>query len=149
MYLNFFTFWKNLLAESQLRFYPAFCWRDITIRFVFFLSTSASLLSQWTCSVDSMFQVSLQFSVAWVVLKNPSNFKILCHFCNKLFFFFYGEELFAPRPTSRPEEHPFSAVGYCLFNVFAAILHIWRPSTPPYFYLYLYICQRVQWMLTN
>jgi hypothetical protein len=40
---------------------------------------------------------------------------------------FYGEELLAPRPTHKLEDHPLSAVRDCLFNVFAATLHIWRP----------------------
>jgi hypothetical protein len=42
--------------------------------------------------------------------------------------FFYGEELLAPRPTL--EDHPLLAVRDCLFNIFAATLHIWRPSPP-------------------
>jgi hypothetical protein len=39
---------------------------------------------------------------------------------------FYGEELLAPRPTPKLEDHPLSAVRDCLLNVFAATLHIWR-----------------------
>jgi hypothetical protein len=38
---------------------------------------------------------------------------------------FYGEELLAPRPTPKLEDHPLSAVRDCLFNIFAATLHIW------------------------
>jgi len=37
---------------------------------------------------------------------------------------FYGEELLAPRPTPKLEDHPSSAVCDCLFNTFAATLHI-------------------------
>ena len=37
---------------------------------------------------------------------------------------FYGEELLAPRPTPKLEDHPSSAVRDCLFNIFAATLHI-------------------------
>ena len=44
---------------------------------------------------------------------------------------FYGEELLAPRPTPKLEDHPLSAVRDCLFNVFAATLHIWRPFLHP------------------
>ena len=36
---------------------------------------------------------------------------------------FYGEELLAPRPTPKLEDHPLSAVCDCLFNTFAATLH--------------------------
>jgi hypothetical protein len=44
---------------------------------------------------------------------------------------FYGEELLAPRPTPKLEGHPLSAVRDCLFNVFAATLHIHRPFLHP------------------
>jgi len=37
---------------------------------------------------------------------------------------FYGKELLAPRPTPKLEDHPLSAVRDCLFNIFAATLHI-------------------------
>jgi len=37
---------------------------------------------------------------------------------------FYDEELFALRPTPKLEDHLLSAVRDCLFNVFAATLHI-------------------------
>jgi len=37
---------------------------------------------------------------------------------------FYGEELSAHRPTTKLEDHPLSAVRECLFNIFAANLHI-------------------------
>jgi hypothetical protein len=43
---------------------------------------------------------------------------------------FYGEELLAPRPTPKLEDQPYPAVRECLFNTFAANLHIWRPSPP-------------------
>jgi hypothetical protein len=44
---------------------------------------------------------------------------------------FYGEELLALRPTPKLEGHPLSAVRDCLFNVFAATFHIWRPFLHP------------------
>jgi len=37
---------------------------------------------------------------------------------------FYGEELLAPRPASKLEEHTLSAVSDCLFNIFTATLHV-------------------------
>jgi hypothetical protein len=43
-------------------------------------------------------------------------------FRNKIYF--YGEELLAPRPTPKLEDHPLSAVRDCLFNIFAVTLHI-------------------------
>jgi hypothetical protein len=44
---------------------------------------------------------------------------------------FYGEELLVPRPTPKLEDHSLSAVRDCLFNVFAATLHIRRPFLNP------------------
>ena len=37
---------------------------------------------------------------------------------------FYDEELSTPRPTPKLEDHSLSAVRDCLFNIFAATLHI-------------------------
>ena len=39
-------------------------------------------------------------------------------------YVFYGEELLAPRPTPKLGDHPLSSVRDCLFNIFAATLHI-------------------------
>jgi hypothetical protein len=50
------------------------------------------------------------------------------NFRNKLIF--YSEELLTPRPTPKLEDHPLSAVRDCLLNIFAATIHIWRPSRP-------------------
>ena len=36
----------------------------------------------------------------------------------------YGEELLAPYTTPKLDVHPLSAVRDCLFNIFAATLHI-------------------------
>jgi hypothetical protein len=43
---------------------------------------------------------------------------------------FYGEMLLHPRSTLKFENHRFSGVHDCLFNIFVAALHIWRPSPP-------------------
>jgi hypothetical protein len=45
-------------------------------------------------------------------------------FRNKLTF--CGEELLAPHPTPRLEEHPLLAVRNCLFNIFAAAVQNWE-----------------------
>ena len=44
---------------------------------------------------------------------------------------FYGEELLAPRPNPKLEDHLFSTVRDCLFNIFAATFHICRPFLHP------------------
>jgi hypothetical protein len=41
-----------------------------------------------------------------------------------LTFVFDGAALSAPRPTPKLEDHPLSVVRDCLFNIFAATLHI-------------------------
>jgi hypothetical protein len=45
-------------------------------------------------------------------------------------FLFYGKEFLVPRPAPKQEDHPLSSVRDCLFDIFAATLHIWRPSPP-------------------
>jgi hypothetical protein len=52
----------------------------------------------------------------------------LCRFVTSLFF--CGEGLLAPPQTPKLEDHPLSLVRGCLFNIFAANLHYWRPSLP-------------------
>jgi hypothetical protein len=37
---------------------------------------------------------------------------------------FYGEEMLAPRPNPKLEDHPFPAVGDCLFIIFTDTLCI-------------------------
>jgi hypothetical protein len=46
--------------------------------------------------------------------------------CNRFVtgYVLYGEQLLAPRPTPKLEDHPLSAVRDCLFDVFAAALLI-------------------------
>jgi hypothetical protein len=44
---------------------------------------------------------------------------------------FYGEELLVPCPIPKLEGHHLLAVCDCLFNVFAATLHIQRPFLHP------------------
>jgi len=39
---------------------------------------------------------------------------------------FYGKEVLALCPIPTLEDHLLLAVHYCLFNIFAATLHIWR-----------------------
>jgi hypothetical protein len=46
--------------------------------------------------------------------------RLLVIFVTSLFF--YGEELLAPRTSTKLEDHPMSAVRDCLFNIFAATL---------------------------
>ena len=45
--------------------------------------------------------------------------------------FFDGEALLAPRQTPKQEDHPSSAVRDCLFNIFAATLHVGTDQEQP------------------
>jgi hypothetical protein len=58
--------------------------------------------------------------------KIHSNLRLHVKFYNKAVF--YSEELLAPCPTSKLEDFLLSAVCSCLFNIFAATLHILRLS---------------------
>jgi hypothetical protein len=80
-------------------------WHDIPIEFQSHLWIIISRLSKESVQVEGPF---------W-------------HFLTKLF---YGEELLAPHPTPTLEYHSLSAVHECLFNIFAATLHIRKPSSP-------------------
>ena len=53
-----------------------------------------------------------------------------CETCRNILSF-HCEELLAPRPTPKLEEHPLSAIHDYLLNIFAATLHTWRPFLHP------------------
>jgi hypothetical protein len=77
----------------------------------------------------SKFQIASPFSWLRSIIQRISPCpRFLVNFRNKLIF--YGEDLLAPRPTLKLEDHPLSAVRDCLFNIFTATLHIWRPFPP-------------------
>jgi hypothetical protein len=44
---------------------------------------------------------------------------------------FYSEELLAHYPIPKLKDEPLSTLSDCLFNIFTATLHTWRPSPPP------------------
>ena len=46
------------------------------------------------------------------------------HWLFRKMIHFYSKELLAPRPTPTLQDHPLSAVRECLFNIYAATLHI-------------------------
>jgi len=58
----------------------------------------------------------------------------------------YGEELLAPHPIPKLEDHALSAVRDCLFNIFAATLHIGGRSSIRNIPCCGYHCQ-VSWYL--
>jgi hypothetical protein len=56
------------------------------------------------------------------------NLRAFVKFCNKLCF--CGQDFMVPRQNPKLEDQPLSVVRDCLFNIFVAPLHIWRPSPP-------------------
>jgi hypothetical protein len=56
-------------------------------------------------------------------------FGSLCRCCNMLIFTLRG--CLSPRPIPNLDDHPLSALRNCLFSIFVATHHIWRPF-PPY-----------------
>jgi hypothetical protein len=46
------------------------------------------------------------------------------------FFFLLPWRVLTPRSTSKLEDHSLSAILDCLFSLFGATLHIWRPLPP-------------------
>jgi hypothetical protein len=57
-----------------------------------------------------------------------SNSKALCDVSEQPCF--YSVRLLASLQTPKLKDHSWPAVHDCLFNIFAANLHIWRPSPP-------------------
>jgi hypothetical protein len=54
----------------------------------------------------------------------------LCEIFRNIISFSCGE-LLSRHPPSKLEDHLLSTVRYCLFNIFAAVFHIWRPFLQP------------------
>jgi hypothetical protein len=63
-----------------------------------------------------------EFSIAVHLRSGP---RLFSDFHKKNFF--YGEGLLAPLPTPKLEDHPLQFVRGCLFNIFAATFHCWKP----------------------
>jgi hypothetical protein len=109
----------------------------LCVHFIHFLKMAHPLCTH-NYLIDSMEQEKLV--VHQLVKKFPALFETVstrtrkiqttpcATFRNKLFF--YGEELLALHQTPKLQDHHLSAVRDCLFNIFAATLHIWMPYLP-------------------
>jgi hypothetical protein len=80
----------------------------------------------WSSGQRSWLQIQRSGSFIQRIRPGPRLYFILR---NK--FIFYSEGLLAPCPTRKLEDHPLSFVRGCLFNIFAASLHSWRPFLHP------------------
>jgi len=79
-------------------------------------------------SAYQMFQISCPFSLPKSFQRNWARSRSYIKFRNKLYFFFYDEEMSASRPIFMVEDLPLSVDRDCLLKILAATLHIWRPS---------------------
>ena len=81
----------------------------------------------WTCPIQTSNIPSAKSHVLFPLLRSyqsisPGLRLTVQMFCNNIQF--YSEQLLAPRPNPRLEDHPLLSVRDCLFNIFAATLHI-------------------------
>jgi hypothetical protein len=61
----------------------------------------------------------------WSFLPSPKSYGVF-----RNVFASYGQDILAHRSTPKLEDHPLLPVNDCFFNIFVAILHIWRLSAP-------------------
>jgi hypothetical protein len=115
------TSWSWALLEKApmvqlLTNYPAFY---ETRRFITVFTRALHWSLLWASSIQSIPHrpVSLKSVFRSFVQRIRPGPSLFVTFGNKLIF--YGEDLLAPRPTSKLEDHPLSAT-----------LHNWRPSPP-------------------
>jgi hypothetical protein len=88
--------------------------------------------SEWTCPIHTSDVPSSESQVhflalRWFIQEISPCLRLLMNFCNKFIFLWWVVILV---PNSKLEDHPLSDVRNCLFSIFAATLHIWRPSPP-------------------
>ena len=82
---------------------------------------------KWACPIQTTNIPRTKSHVPFSFLRvhqsiNPGPRLTLWLFSNTICF--YGDGLLAPRPPPKLEDHPLSPVRDCLFNIFAATLHI-------------------------
>jgi len=85
------------------------------------------LCCKWACPIQTNNIPRTKSHVPFSFLRlhrsiNPGPRLTRWLFSNRICF--YVEGLLAPRPPPKLEDHPLSAVHDCLFNIFAATLHI-------------------------
>jgi hypothetical protein len=101
---NLLTPWGRVLLEKLTGF-------QLVKKFLAFYGTWMFITA---------FKSAHHLSVSWSDSISPGPRLTVWMFRNKINFY---DEL-APRPTSKLEDHPLSALCDCLFNIFAAALHV-------------------------
>ena len=127
------TPWSRVLLEKLIGFqsvkkFLAFQW---TRKFITAFTSARQLSLSWASSIQSVpphptswrSKSLIPFSfLSWYQSISPGQRLSVWTFRNRIRF--YGEELLAPPPTPKLENHPLTAVRDCLFIIFAATLHI-------------------------
>jgi len=111
------SIWLSALPYSHKK-YIIICWLSTTLNSSDLLPTETRNIPSSNCHIHFLLHRSFQ--------RICLNLRPCVTFHNKPDF--YGEKLLAPCPTPNLEDHPLSDVFNCFFNIFVAILHIWRPS---------------------
>jgi hypothetical protein len=135
-----FTWSRNFLLLWYMKLHPLhpkFVLKHGTILKITFLTSCTPQLPryclQWAYPVEAPNILGAKSCTHFLV---PGLF---CHkirpgprlsflFCNKLGVLWWWVN---PHPTPKLEDHPLSVVRDCVFIIFTATLHIWRPSPPP------------------
>ena len=109
------------LTPADLRHWP---------RWTGYLASCTSLipwlLSQWPWPIQAPYIPSTKSYVPFQLFRSYQSISAGPRqvFKSRNKASFYCEKLLAPRPTPKLEDHPLSTVRDCLFNIFAATLHI-------------------------
>ena len=103
--------WSRVLPDKQTGPQPVKTLREFygTRRFITSFTRAIHLSLSRARSIQSIFPI-------------PPSPMLCTIFCN--ISRFDSEELLAPLPSPKLEDHPLSALWDCLFNIFAATLHI-------------------------
>jgi hypothetical protein len=126
IYLQSWALLEKVSIMQPLENFPAFYG---TRRFITVFTRAFHWSLSWARSIQSIpsHPISLRSLKLFIQGICPGP-RLLTNFHNKIIF--YGEELLASHATPKLEDHPLSSVRNCLFNIFAATLHIWRASPP-------------------
>ena len=118
LHKNIFISWKHKHAHLNKILISCISKHGFQLYLLTYLLTPCSrvLLEKLTSP-----QLVKKFPAFYGTFRFITAFTSVWRFHNKVSFF--GEELLAPRPTPKQEDHPLSAVRGCWFNIFAAILH--------------------------
>jgi hypothetical protein len=126
------TLWSRVLLEkltgSQLiKKFSAFYG---TRRFITKFTSARHLSLSWASSIQSI----PPHATSWrsILLRSHQSISPdprLCLWIFRTKIRFHGEELLAPNPTPKLEDHPLSVVRNCLFSIFVATPHIGGQSS--------------------